>query len=218
AELGADLVVESATKYLAGHSDVMAGVVVGGRDAVAGVRAVQVDSGASLAPLAAFLVLRSLPTLAIRMERHSATAAALAAWLERQEGVVRVYHPSLGSHPQQETARRQLAAGGGMLAMELAGGRAAGRAFLDALTLTERTASLGSVHTIVVHPPSTTHRQLDEAALMAAGIAPGLLRVSVGLEDLDDLRADVAQALAVARSAGGREPVASTSPAAAAHG
>jgi cystathionine beta-lyase/cystathionine gamma-synthase len=195
-ELGADLVVESATKYIGGHSDVVAGVVVGDRARMARVREVQTDTGGVLAPLAAFLVLRGLPTLALRVDRHVANATALAGWLERQGGVARVYHPSLPSHPQHDLATRQLAAGGGMLALELAGGRAAGAAFIDALTIPERTASLGSVQTMVVHPPSTTHRQLDEAALAEAGIAPGLLRASVGIEDIDDLIADFGRALA----------------------
>jgi cystathionine beta-lyase/cystathionine gamma-synthase len=201
-ELGADLVIESATKYLGGHSDVLAGIVCGSRELVRRVRDVQVDTGGSLAPLAAFLVLRGVATLAVRMERHAATAAALAAWLEGQDGVARVHHPSLPSHPQHALASRQLAAGGGMLAVELAGGRAAGGAFIDGLSVTELTASLGSVHTIVVHPPSTTHRQLDDRALADAGIAPGLLRISAGLEDVDDLVADFAAALVAARAAG----------------
>ncbi|MFL5775133.1 MAG: trans-sulfuration enzyme family protein [Chloroflexota bacterium] len=200
-ELGADLVIESATKYISGHSDVLAGVVSGRREQVDPIRSVQVDTGASLAPHSAFLVLRGLSTLAVRMDRHSATAAALAAWLEGQVTVSRVYHPALASHPQRDVAARQLRAGGGMLAFELTGGRAAGRAFIDALTLPELTASLGSVFTMVVHPPSTTHRQLDEAALAQTGITPGLLRVSVGLEDLDDLVADFEQALAAAPTA-----------------
>ena len=209
-ELGADLVVESATKYLSGHSDVLAGVVAGRRDLVEAIRAVQVDTGASLAPISAFLALRGLSTLAIRVDRHSATASALAAWLERQAGVTRVYHPALASHPQHDVAERQLRAGGGMLAFELAGGRAAGRAFIDALTLPELTASLGSVFTMVVHPPSTTHRQLDEAALAQTGITPGLLRCSVGLEDLDDLVADFERALDAAR--GAVDPAGTTAP------
>jgi cystathionine beta-lyase/cystathionine gamma-synthase len=202
-ELGADLVIESATKYLSGHSDVLAGVVSGRRELIERIRALQVDTGASLAPNSAFLVLRGISTLAIRMERHAATAAALAGWLERQPGVSRVYHPSLASHPQHDVAMRQLAVGGGMLAFELAGGRAAGRAFIDALSIAELTASLGSVFTMVVHPPSTTHRQLDDAALASAGISPGLLRCSVGLEDLDDLMADFERGLAGARAAAG---------------
>jgi methionine-gamma-lyase len=135
------------------------------------------------------------------MERHSATSLALATWLEAQPGVERVYHPFLPSHPQLDLARRQLALGGGMMAIELAGGRVAGEAFIDALTIPERTASLGSIHTIVAHPPSTTHRQYDDAQLAAAGIAPGLLRCSVGLEDLEDLQADFEQALEAARAA-----------------
>jgi methionine-gamma-lyase len=201
-ELGADLVIESATKYLAGHSDVMAGVISGPAELVHRVRDFEVDTGASLDPHAAFLALRGLSTLALRMERHSATAAALAAWLERQDGVSRVWHPSLASHPQQEVARRQLAFGGGMLAFELAGGRAAGAAFIDRLEIPARTASLGSVFSIVTHPPSTTHRQLGDDALSLAGITAGLLRCSVGLEDLDDLVVDFDRALGAVRAAG----------------
>jgi len=204
-QLGADLVVESATKFIGGHSDVLAGVAVGSRERIGRVRAVQTDTGATLAPFAAFLVLRGLTTLALRMERHSATATALAGWLERQPGIDRVYHPALPSHPQASIARRQLRLGGGMLAFELAGGRPAGRAFIDSLTIPERTASLGSIHTIVAHPPSTTHRQLSDEEIAAAGIAPGLLRCSVGLEDLDDLQADFAQALGAAREAASAE-------------
>ncbi|HEV7809104.1 MAG TPA: PLP-dependent transferase, partial [Candidatus Limnocylindrales bacterium] len=200
-ELGADLVCESATKYLSGHSDVMAGVVVGSAALVDRVRDFQVDTGASLDPHAAFLAMRGLSTLALRMERHSATATSLAAWLQAQDGVARVWYPSLPSHPQFEVASRELSRGGGMLAFEVAGGRAAGEAVIDALTIPERTASLGSVFTIVAHPPSTTHRQLDDSALTAAGITTGLLRCSVGLEDLDDLIADFEQALEAARAA-----------------
>ena len=204
-ELGADLVVHSATKYLSGHGDVVAGVVVGDRDRVHAVRRLQVDTGATLAPLSAFLVLRGLPTLAIRMERYAATAAALATWLDGRDGVERVHYPGLAAHPQHAVAARELRLPGGMLAVELEGGREAGAAFVDALTIPERTASLGSVHTIVAHSASTTHRQLDAAALAAAGISPGLLRVSVGLEDADDLLADFAVALQAAREAAARE-------------
>jgi methionine-gamma-lyase len=209
-ELGADLVVESATKFLSGHSDVMAGVLAGSTSLVDRVRDFQVDTGASLDPHAAFLAMRGLSTLALRMERHSATATALASWLEAQPGISRVWHPSLASHPQHAVASRVLSGAGGMLAFELAGGRAAGRAFIDTLTIPERTASLGSVFTIVAHPPSTTHRQLDDAALRAAGITAGLLRCSIGLEDVDDLIADFDRALAAAREAA--EPVTPATP------
>lgn len=199
--LGADLVVHSATKYLGGHSDLIAGVVVGDAARIAAVRAVQIDTGATLGPFDAWLVLRGIETLGLRMERHCANALGLARWLEGREGVVRVHYPGLPSHRDASVAARQLASGGGMLAFELAGGRAAGRAFLDALTIGERTASLGAVFTIAVHPPSTTHRQLDAAALAEAGIAEGLIRVSVGIEDLDDLVGAFEAALAAARTA-----------------
>ena len=205
-DLGADLVVESATKFLGGHSDVIAGVVAGSPELIADVERVQIDTGATLGPLDAFLVLRGLMTLAIRLDRHAATAAALASWLERQEGVHAVLYPGLASHPQHDVALRQFRPGvaGGMLAFEVEGGRAVGRAVIDALTLPELTASLGSVHTMVVHPPSTSHRQSTEAELADAGITPGLLRVSVGLEDLEDLQADFAAALASASTLAGR--------------
>lgn len=196
-EFGADLVVESATKYIGGHSDLMAGVVAGSRELIEGVRRVQVDTGATLAPFEAFLALRGMLTLAVRMDRHAANALALASWLEQREGVERVLYPGLPSHPQHEVAERQFrpGVGGGMLAFEVAGGRVAGKAIVDALAITERTASLGSVHTMVVHPPSTSQRQLSEAELLESGIVPGLLRVSVGLEDVEDLIADFDHAL-----------------------
>jgi cystathionine beta-lyase/cystathionine gamma-synthase len=200
-EHGADLVMHSATKYLSGHADVLAGVVVGSRERVDAMRPILIDVGGALAPLAAFLVLRGLPTLALRMERHSQTALELAAWLQGQEGVDRVYYPGLPADPGHEIAARQFDVFGGMLAFELSGGREAGRAFLDAMRVAERTASLGAVRTITTHPPSTTHRQLDAAALKAGGIAPGLLRCSVGLEDVEDLREDFELGLAAARAA-----------------
>jgi methionine-gamma-lyase len=200
-ELGADLVAESATKFLSGHSDVIAGVVAGRGDLIRMVEKVQTDTGATIGPFDAFLVLRGILTLAVRVERHAKTAAALAAWLERQDRVQRVLYPGLASHPQHDVAMRQFRPGvaGGMLAIEVSGGRDAGRAIIDALTLTELTASLGSVHTMVVHPPSTSQRQMSDAELADAGITPGLLRISVGLEDLEDLQDDFAAALAVAR-------------------
>ena len=201
-ELGADLVLESATKFLGGHSDVIAGVVAGREDLVRAVEAFQNDTGGTIGPFDAFLVLRGLLSLGVRMERHTSNAAALAAWLERQDGVRRVLYPGLPSHPQHAVALRQFRDGvaGGMLAFEVEG-RAAGQAIIDAMALPELTASLGSVHTFVVHPPSTSQRQLSDEELIASGITPGLLRVSVGLEDLDDLQADFAAALEVARRA-----------------
>lgn len=200
-EHGVDLVMESATKYISGHSDVMAGAVVGSRELVAAVRSAQIDTGATLGPFAAFLVLRGIATLAVRMERQARTAMALASFLERREGVARVFYPGLPSHPQAGLASRILDSGGAMLSVDLAGGRKAGRAFFDALRIPERTASLGSVHTMVVHPPTSSHRALDAASLAAAGITEGLLRISVGLEDEADLVADFDAALGAARAA-----------------
>jgi cystathionine beta-lyase/cystathionine gamma-synthase len=199
-EWGADLVMHSATKYLSGHADVLAGVVVGSSERIDALRPILVDVGAALAPLAAFLVLRGLPTLSLRMQRHSETALDLAAWLEGQDNVERVFYPGLPFDPGHEIAKRQLDVFGGMLAFELKGGREAGRAFLDAMQIAERTASLGAVRTITTHPPSTTHRQLDAAALAASGIAAGLLRCSVGLEDVEDLREDFERGLDAARA------------------
>jgi methionine-gamma-lyase len=200
-ELGADLVAESATKFIGGHSDVLAGVVAGSAERIAVVRQVEIDTGGTLSPLSAFLVLRGMTTLAVRMERHAATAGVLAGWLETQTAVQRVIYPGLASHPQHALAGRQFLIGGGMLAFEVVGGRKGGGAFIDALTIPELTASLGSIHTIVAHPPTTTHRQLNDAELAQAGIAPGLLRCSVGLEDLEDLRLDFAAGLAAAAAA-----------------
>ena len=200
-EYGADLVMHSATKYLSGHADVLAGVGVGSRERVDALRPLLVDAGGALAPLAAFLVLRGLPTLALRMERHSETALELAAWLAGQNQVERVHYPGLPSDPGHDVASRQLDVFGGMFAFELAGGREAGQAFLDAMQISERTASLGAFRTITSHPASTTHRQLDAAALRASGIAPGLLRCSVGLEDVEDLREDFELGLAAAEAA-----------------
>ncbi len=210
-ELGADLVVESATKFLGGHSDLIAGVVAGPKTLIGEVERVQIETGATLGPFEAFLVLRGILTLGVRAERHGRNAAALAAWLERQDGVRRVLYPGLPSHPQFAVAQRQFrdGAAGGMLAFEVEGGREAGRAIIDHLSIPELTASLGSVHTMVVHPPSTSQRQLSESELLEAGITPGLLRVSVGLEDVEDLEADLGAALAAARAVTGR-PTAST--------
>ncbi len=200
AELGADLVIEALTKWIGGHSDVLAGGVCGRADLIAAIRKVQIDTGGTLAPQSAFLVLRGIETLHVRMERHSSNALALARHLEAA-GLTTVRYPGLPSHPQFQVAQRELRAGGGMLCFELPD-RQAAETFLDALTLPPRTASLGSVRTIAVHPPSSTHRQMDSAQLASVGIPEGLVRVSVGLEEIDDLIADFDQALAAAAGLG----------------
>ncbi|MGZ3588666.1 MAG: trans-sulfuration enzyme family protein [Candidatus Limnocylindrales bacterium] len=200
-ELGADLVVESCTKWIGGHSDVLAGAVSGRRALVERIAAGQIDVGGTVAPFNAFLALRGLTTLAVRMDRHSQSALALARFLEAAPEPRAVFYPGLPSHPQAAVAQRELRAGGGMLALDL-GGREAAAAFIDALTIPQRTASLGSIFTMAVHPPSTTHRQLDSAQLAEAGIAEGLVRISVGLEDVADLQADLAAGLAAASRVG----------------
>jgi methionine-gamma-lyase len=198
-ELGADLVIESCTKWIGGHSDVVAGAVAGSRELVREIRAVETETGGIAAPFSAFLVLRGIETLHVRMERHCANALALARYMEGRPEVASVMYPGLPSHPQASVAQRQLRAGGGMLALDL-GDRTAAAAFLDALSIPPRTASLGSVQTMAVHPPSSTHRQLSDLELVESGIPEGLVRVSVGLEDVEDLAADFAAGLAAART------------------
>ena len=194
-EHGADLVCESATKYLNGHHDVTAGVVAGGGAAIARVCEHMIDTGGNLDPFPAFLLRRGLKTLPLRLERSSANALALARFLEAHAHVERVFYAGLESYPQHELARRQLDGFGGMLAFEAAGGRPAGEAFMDSLELCARATSLGGVDTVVSHPASTSHRQFREEELAAVGVSPGLLRVSVGCEDADDLVGDFRQAL-----------------------
>ena len=188
-------------KWLSGHSDVVAGAVAGSGAFIEKVREVAIDTGGIVSPFAAFLVLRGLQTLHVRMDRHSATALALARQLEDAPGVVGVAYPGLASHPQSAIAQRELRRGGGMLAMELSS-RTAAAAFIDSLTIPPVTATLGSVVTYAVHPPTATHRQLTDEQLAAVGIPPGMVRLSVGLEDVDDLLADMAGALVAAMEAG----------------
>jgi methionine-gamma-lyase len=194
-ELGADIVCESATKYLNGHHDVTAGILAGSTQTVARARTWQIDTGAVLDASPAYLLRRGLKTLSLRVERHCANALAVARFLEDHEKVERVYYAGLESYPQHELAKSQLAAPGGMLAVELTGGREAGESFMNNLELCLRATSLGGVDTVVSHPASTSHRQFSEEQLSAAGITPGLLRVSVGCEDADDIVADFGNAL-----------------------
>jgi methionine-gamma-lyase len=194
-EQGADHVCESATKYLNGHHDATAGVVAGDRERIAAVRVYMTESGSNLDPFPAFLVRRGLKTLTLRVAKCSENAMALARFLEAHRAVENVYYAGLESYPQHEAAARQLDGFGGILAFELAGGRAAGEAFMDRLELCLRASSLGGVDTVVSHPASTSHRQYSEQQLADAGISPGLLRVSVGCEDADDLVADFGSAL-----------------------
>jgi cystathionine beta-lyase/cystathionine gamma-synthase len=193
---GADVVVHSTTKYVGGHSDLMGGAVVGSAERVAAARHVMVNAGGNASPWEAFLALRGLKTLALRMERHSSNALAVAAALEGAPGVGGVRYPGLASHPQHELACRVLRGGmaGGMLALELEGGRDHGERFLERVRVAVHATSLGSAETLVSHPASSSHRQLTDADLADAGLTPGMVRVSIGLEDAEDLVADLVAA------------------------
>lgn len=195
--LGATAVVHSATKYLGGHGDVIAGAIVGSRAIVGPARrSILRDYGGVLAPLNAWLVTRGLATLALRMERHCASAIRIAVWLESHPAVAWVRYPGLPSHPQHELARRQMRSAGGMIAFEVRGGIGGGRRLMNAVRLCTRAVSLGDVRTLICHPASTTHAQVPQEVRLAAGITDGLVRFSVGLEDADDIIADLEQALA----------------------
>ncbi len=196
--LGADLVVHSTTKYVGGHSDITGGAVLGSAERVAAARKIVINVGGNAAPLEAFLALRGLKTLAIRMERHSSNALAVACALEGAPGVAATLYPGLRSHPQHELAQRILRDGmaGGMLSIDLAGGREAGERFLDRLQVAVHATSLGSAETLCSHPASSSHRQLSTDELRDACLTPGMVRVSIGLEDPDDLIADLAAAAA----------------------
>lgn len=196
--LGADLVVHSVTKYIGGHSDLLGGVVLGSAERVAAARQIVINAGGNASPLEAFLALRGLKTLALRMERHSSSALRVAGALAGAAGVRRVLYPGLASHPQHRLAQAELRGGmaGGMMAVELSGGRAAGERFLGRVRVAVHATSLGSVESLVSHPASSSHRQLDDAGLAEAGLTPGMLRVSIGLEDVEDLVADLSAAAA----------------------
>jgi methionine-gamma-lyase len=198
-EHGADIVVHSATKYLGGHDDITLGLVVCARQEEH--RALwksSVDLGVAADPFAAWLTIRGLKTLSLRMARHCENAAFLAGRLSAHPGVAAVLWPGLASHPDHAVASRLLSGYGGMVAFDLAGGREAGLRFITAVRLAAMAPSLGGVETLVLHPASTSHRQMDAAGLSAAGIGEGSIRVSVGLEHPEDLWADFEQALAAA--------------------
>ena len=198
---GADLVVHSATKYLGGHSDVTGGVVVGDVETVARVRRTRIDLGGSLGPDDAFLLHRGLSTLPLRMARHCATALTVAEALAEHPNVERIDYPGLPGHPQHALAGKLFDAGaegrryGAIVTITPRGGRDAGMAMCDRLRLARVATSLGGVHSLVSHVASTTHRQLDDGALAAARIPPAAVRVSIGLEDPDDLVRDLTAAL-----------------------
>jgi methionine-gamma-lyase len=204
-EMGADIVLHSATKYLGGHGDLTAGIAVFRDPELAQrvrMQGLKDLTGAVLSPQDAFLVLRGLKTLALRMDRHCDNAQAIAELLAAHPAVDRVHYPGLSSFPQHALASRQMRRAGGMLAFELKGGLEAGKRFMDALQLVTRAVSLGDAESLAQHPASMTHSTYSVDERRAHDIGEGLVRLSAGLEDTDDLLADVAQAL---QHAAGRE-------------
>ena len=196
-ELGADIVIHSATKYLDGQGRVVGGAVLGRRDFIQGaVYPFLRTAGPTLSAFNAWVILKGLETLRIRMDAHAERAAALARWLEQQPRVERVYYPGLPSHPQHALAMRQQRNGGGIVSFDVRGGREAAWRVIDSTRMLSITANLGDVKTTITHPASTTHGRISAEARAAAGIGEGLLRVAVGLEAIEDIQADLARGLA----------------------
>lgn len=194
--LGADLVIHSATKYLDGQGRVLGGAVLGRRELIMdGVLGFLRTAGPSLSPFNAWVLLKGLETMKLRMEAQSARALELARWLERHPRIERVYHPWLESHPQHALARRQQRAGGAIVSFDVRGGKQAAWRAVDATRLISITANLGDTKSTITHPASTTHGRISAEARKAAGIGDGLLRVAVGLESVEDLKADLARGL-----------------------
>ena len=195
-EHGADLVIHSATKYLNGHTDVIAGAVAGTDQVVDEVRRLMQVWGQAIDPFAAWLIDRGMRTLTVRVRRQNEIGLAIAEWCAKQDGISKVHYPGLPSHPDHELAKRMLEGFGGMLGIELKGGVRAAERFLKALTIAAHAPSLGGVETLVSEPRLTSHASLTAEQRAQAGIPDGFLRFSLGLEDPDDLIADFAQALA----------------------
>jgi cystathionine beta-lyase/cystathionine gamma-synthase len=194
--LGFNIVVHSASKYLSGHSDVIAGAAAGSKALIAQVRSNVIQLGGSMDPEAAFLLIRGMKTLEIRIERQCRTAMTVAKFLAKHPKVARVHYPGLASHPDHGLAKRQMRAYGAMLAFDMKGGLNAARRFCDRVRVFLMAASLGGVESLVVLPIFTSHYKMSTAELRAAGVEPGTVRVSVGLEDPQDLIEDLRQALA----------------------
>ena len=194
--LGADIVIHSATKYIDGQGRCLGGVVAGRSEQMKEVVGFLRTAGPTLSPFNAWVFLKGLETLRLRMQAHCASAQTLAEWLEQHPGVERVYYAGLASHPQHELAKRQQKGFGAVLSFEVTGGKAGAWRFIDATRLISITANLGDSKTTITHPGSTTHGRLSAEDRATAGISDSLIRVAVGLEDVDDLKADLARGLA----------------------
>jgi O-succinylhomoserine sulfhydrylase len=195
AQWGAHLVTHSATKFIDGQGRVIGGAVLGTKELIKEIRFFARHTGPCMSPFNAWLLSRSLETLAVRMERHCASALALATYLESHSEVIKVKYPFLPSHPQHALAKKQMRHGGGVVTFEIKGGIDRGRKFLNSMKMISHSANLGDTRTIATHPASTTHSKLTDAEREAVGIKPGLIRVSVGLEELNDIIADIEQAI-----------------------
>jgi len=195
-KLGADLVIHSATKYLDGQGRVLGGAVLGRRELLMdGVSSFLRSGGPSLSPFSAWVLLKGLETLRLRMEAQSANALELARWIERHPRIERVYYPGLEGHPQYRLARTQQRTGGAVVSFDVRGGKSAAWRVIDATRLISITANLGDVKTTITHPATTTHGRISAEARRAAGIGDGLVRVAVGLESVEDVKADLARGL-----------------------
>lgn len=195
--MGASLVVHSATKWMDGQGRALGGAIVGDKALVAEARFFARHTGPALSPFNAWVLSKSLETLAVRMDRHCANALALATHFDGHAALEQVRYPFLASHPQHALAMRQMTQGGGIVVLVLKGGYERCRRFIDALQLCSHSPNLGDTRTIVTHPTSTTHSKLTEAERQAVGIVPGLVRISAGLEHVDDIVADIENALRV---------------------
>lgn len=194
-EYGADLVIHSATKYIDGQGRSLGGVIAGKQDLIDSIEGFARHSGPSLSPFNAWLLSKSLETLPLRMEKHSQNALEIARQLQNHPKVEWVKYPFLENHPGYETAKKQMTMGGGIVTFGIKGGLQAGKNFLDSLNMFSLTANLGDSRSIATHPASTTHSKLSEEERESVGISQGLIRLSVGLEDVEDIWEDVAQAL-----------------------
>ena len=194
-KFGADLVIHSATKLIDGQGRVLGGVTVGNKDLIRDIYLFSRNTGPALSPFNAWVLSKSLETLAVRVDRHCENAVRVAEFLEGNKQVNWVKYPFLKSHPQYEITKKQMKSGGNVIAFEVKGGVEAGRRFLDSIKLCSLSANLGDTRTIVTHPASTTHSKLSEEDRLEVGITNGLVRISVGLEHVDDVIGDLTQAL-----------------------
>jgi methionine-gamma-lyase len=194
-ELGANIVVHSLTKYLSGHSDVIGGIIISSKSLLKTIDPILKNNGSTLAPFEAWLTLRGIKTLPLRMEKHNDNALKIAEFLEKHPKIGRVHYPGLESHPQHELAKKQMSGFGGVICFEVKGGLEAGVKLMNSVKLCALAVSLGAVETLIEHPASMTHAVVPKEERLKAGITDSLVRLSVGIEDAEDITQDLEQAL-----------------------